>query len=417
MNVAARDFHPELPASVEVIDCTLRDGEQAPGVWFTHEEKLELAALLSQAGVSVLDAGFPASSELEVETLQALRGQGLRARIGATARPLESDIAAAERARAEEVFLFMPTSELRLQETLGISRGEATDIFRAGAEMVIGRGMTLNLVCEDATRTDPGALIRLVEPLAAQMPIARLVLCDTVGCAHPASMHALVRTLGSALGGALVLCAHSHNDFGLAGANTLAAVAGGARAITCTVNGLGERAGNADLAECVAALTHLYGVEHGIDPARLARLSCAVERISGVHMSPIKPVTGSNVYRHESGVHVDGMLKDARSYEFLPASWSRQGTQYVLGKHSGSALVRHLLEQAGVPPSEELVRTLLAEVKTSTLGRDKTEHQRAYALKEAFVLLCLSGIDPAIMLARIRASGQERRDPSGKFAV
>lgn len=396
---AARGYHPELPRRVEIIDCTLRDGEQAPGVWFTVEEKLTLAAQLSAAGVAVLDAGFPASSDAEVETLQAMRAQGLSARIGATARPIGRDIAAAERARAHEVFLFMPTSELRLRETLGVTAKQAGQLFRGGAEEVLARGMALNLVFEDATRAEPTALLRMIEALRPHVTITRLVICDTVGCAEPLGMHALIRTLDRALDAELALCVHTHNDFGMAGANTLAAVAAGARAITCTVNGIGERAGNADLAECAAALTHIYGVEHGIDPKRLAALSHAVERSSGIHMSPIKPVTGSNVYRHESGVHVDAMLKNAQSYEFLPAAWSGRRSEYVLGKHSGGSLVRLLLQRAGVAASDERVQALLQKVKAAAIGRDKLEHQRAFAAKEAFARACLSGVDPALLLA------------------
>jgi isopropylmalate/homocitrate/citramalate synthase len=319
----------------------------------------------------------------------------LHARIGATARPLPGDIEAAERARAQEVFLFMPTSELRLRETLGVSTEQASGLFRRGAEEVLARGMTLNLVFEDATRAKPETLLGMVDALRPHVTISRLVICDTVGCAEPFGMHALIRALDVGI----PLCVHTHNDLGLAGANTLAAVAAGARAITCTVNGIGERAGNADLAECVAALTHLYGVEHGVDPQRLAALSHAVEQCSGIHMSPTKPVTGSNVYRHESGVHVSAMLKNARSYEFLPASWSGRRSEYVLGKHSGSALVRHLVERAGLQLSDERVQALLHEVKALAVARDKQQHQRGFAIKEAFARACLSGIDPQALLA------------------
>lgn len=406
----ARSCHPELPKRVEVIDCTLRDGEQAPGVWFTTDEKLELASLLSAAGVDVLDAGFPAAAPVEIETLQAMRAQNLSARIGATARPIVSDIAAAEQARAHEVFLFMPTSELRLRETLGISREQAGRVFRRGAEEVLARGMALNLVFEDATRAAPSALQDMVEALAPHVAIARLVICDTVGCAHPAGMQALIHTLDRAFNGEIALCVHTHNDFGMAGANTLAAVAAGARAITCTVNGIGERAGNADLAECAAALTHIYGVEHGIVPQRLAALSRAVERSSGIHMSPTKPVTGSNVYRHESGVHVAAMLKNTRSYEYLPAGWSGQQTEFVLGKHSGGALVRYVLERAGLAAPEEHVQALVQELKAAAIARDKLEHERAYAAKTAFERNCLSGIDKATLLA---SAAQRRQRIAG----
>jgi isopropylmalate/homocitrate/citramalate synthase len=171
------------------------------------------------------------------------------------------------------------------------------------------------------------------------------------------------------------------------------------------VNGLGERAGNADLAECVAALTHLHGVEHGVDPRALPGLSRTVERMSGVHMSVTKPVTGSNVYRHESGVHVDGMLKDGRSYEFLPARWVGHESEYVLGKHSGTSIIRHLLHAQGLSCDEATARELLHMVKRQTEQRDKGEFAREHARKEAFARRALSGIDPDVVIAALRQVG------------
>jgi isopropylmalate/homocitrate/citramalate synthase len=267
---------------------------------------------------------------------------------------------------------------------------------------VVGRGMGLNLVFEDATRADPKLLISMARDIMQHAQVTRVVVCDTVGCAYPGSMERLITQLRAAFEGRVALCTHCHNDFGLAVANTLAAVSAGARAVTCTVNGIGERAGNADLAETVAALTHLYDVKHGIDPKSLTLLADKVERLSGLHTSPTKPVTGFNVYRHESGVHVDGMLKDARSYEYLPSGWCGRETEYVLGKHSGTALIRHLLKQHGINGDDELVRVLLRDVKDLTARRDKTEHKRAYSLKEAFARFEMSGIDPAIVIAAAR---------------
>lgn len=394
-----RSRYPQLPASVEVIDCTLRDGEQAPGVWFTAAEKLALGGVLAAAGVAVLDAGFPASSGAEVEIIQALRAQRLTARIGVTARAVRTDILAAERAHAEEVFLFLPTSDMRLQETLGISRAQAGEVLRAGAELVLERGMGLNLVFEDASRAEPTQLAAMILALPADIRPQRLVLCDTVGCAHPGGMQELFSEVNRRLEGAVALCAHCHNDLGLATANTLAAVTGGARSITCTVNGIGERAGNADLAECVAGLYHLFGVETGIDPLRLATLATLVERTSGIHQSPLKPVTGMNIFRHESGVHVDGMLKDQRSYEFLPAAWLGRRHEFVLGKHSGAGLVRHLLHESGVRADEARVQELLHEVKTQVVGRPKTAFDRAFDAKQDFAQQALAGVASQVLLA------------------
>ena len=331
----------------------------------------------------------------------------LSARIAATARPLAGDIAAAEKAHSDEVFLFMPTSDMRLTQTLGISRQQAAVLFQRGAEDVVGRGMGLNLVFEDATRADPRLLISMAREIMRHVTVQRVVICDTVGCAYPGAMERLITQLRAALENSVALCTHCHNDFGLAVANTLAAVAAGARAITCTVNGIGERAGNADLAETVAALTHLYDVRHGVDPKSLPVLSDRVERMSGLHTSPTKPVTGFNVYRHESGVHVDGMLKDARSYEFLPSAWIGRETEYVLGKHSGTALVKHLMQKEGLPPDVSLAQELLAHVKDSTQQRTKVAHERAFASVREFRQRHLSGIDPAGLMARALPAAEE----------
>lgn len=390
-----------MPAAVEVIDCTLRDGEQTPGVWFTVEEKVELAKLLAEAGIGLLDAGFPGASGADLEAMQEMRRSGVTARIGATARPLRADIAAAAKAQAHEVFMFFPTSDLRLRETLGMSRDQAIRTMRTGMDEALGEGMGVNLVFEDATRADPEHLVRLVDQTCAPGTVTRLVLADSVGCAHPDGMRRLVRTLAERLDNGIAICTHAHNDYGLATANTLAAVDAGARAITCTVNGIGERAGNADLAECLAALTHLYGVRHGVRGEALPELAGFVERASGIHMSATKPVTGYNVYRHESGVHVDSMLKDTRSYEMLPPGWTGQNRGYVLGKHSGTSLVRHILGQTDPPRAvdDDLARALVDVVKQAVESGGKAGHERAYSAKQAFTEDALAGVSPELLIA------------------
>jgi len=381
---------------VEVIDCTLRDGEQAPGVVFTIDEKLQIATSLSRAGVNLLDAGFPAGSGEEIETLQELRRLKLNAGIGATARPFRDDIAAADKAMAQEVFLFMPTSDSRIEKTLGMTRERAIKLFRDGAEDVVGRGMALNVVFEDATRADPRFLRHFVEQITASVPVTRVIIADTVGCARPDTMASLTRKLRAALDPVVRVCPHCHNDFGLASANTLAAVAAGAESVTCTVNGLGERAGNADLAEVAAGLRYLYGIEHSIDLVEMQRLAQLVERLSGVHTSFTKPVTGLNVFRHESGVHVDAMLKSAESYEFLPSSAVGRKTEFVLGKHSGSALIRSILDESGVVAADDdTVKSLLTMVKHKLTQSSKTEHERLYGQRQQFFADRLSGIDHA----------------------
>lgn len=397
----SRAFHPRLPEAVEVIDCTLRDGEQSPGVSFSVAEKIDLARALVRAGVTVLDAGFPAASGADREAMQGIAALGIGVAIAATARPLPGDIAAAEAAHASEVFVFMPTSDRRLTQTLRLTREQASARLIAGVEEAAGRGLGASVVFEDATRTDRTWMAELIERILRRCVLKRVVLADTVGRACAARMGDLVGFFVERFGSSPVFCAHCHNDFGLATSNTLAAVAAGARAVTCTINGIGERAGNADLAETVAALTHIYGVEHGVKPEQLVELSRKVEVMSGIHMSALKPVTGFNVFRHESGVHVDAMLKDLDSYEFLPSSWLGRSPEFVLGKHSGVALLHHLFRDL----DETQARAMLAEVKTRAETRDKSEHELAHRRHLATQARLLAGVDPAELQAVTARTG------------
>ncbi|WP_334472897.1 LeuA family protein [Arsenophonus sp. PmNCSU2021_1] len=391
--INARHFHPHLPHFVEVIDCTLRDGEQSPGTAFSVAEKVDLAYSLCAAGLTMLDAGFPAACAADVEAIQAIRALGLPLKVAATARALPRDVALAAEAHATDVFIFLPTSDFRLQQTLGVDRRDAHNMLQAAALEAAGHSMGVNLVFEDATRADMTWLCNLALQLAGQVRIERLVLADTVGCAHPASIAQLFRTVSDRIEGATRLCAHCHNDFGLAVANTITTVASGASAVTCTVNGIGERAGNADLSEVVAGLTHLYGVKHGVDPTHLDSLSQQVEEISGIYVSANKPVTGMNVFRHESGVHVDATVKQNRSYEFLPAAWLGRRHEYVLGKHSGTAVVRALLAETGQVVDNTLVDDILALAKQSVNNKDHAAYSAAYRSHRHVQRTLLAGQD------------------------
>lgn len=393
---------PNDSPTIEIIDCTLRDGEQAPGVWFSVEEKINLARLLSGAGVNLLDAGFPAMGGADKEAMQAMKHAGIQAKIAATARPLPRDIIAAEEALADEVFLFMPTSKERIEKTLCISIDDFYNTFQTGAEDACSRGLGINIVCEDATRTNPSFIIGLVERLANSVPINRLILADSVGCAFPESMKALFRIFKEELPSDIQLCTHCHNDFGLATANTLAAIEAGARSVTCTVNSIGERAGNADLAEVTAALSLLFNYQHSIKPKKLPYISDYVECISGFITAPNKPVTGKNVFRHESGVHVDSMLKDKNSYEFLPSSWLGRKTEFIFGKHTGSSLIEYLLKNEGVECSESMKAELLSFVKEFTRSKTKKAHYEMKFAADRFFEDHLSGVDSNDILAEIK---------------
>jgi len=376
--------------AIEFVDCTLRDGEQAPGVWFTVEEKVAIAQALDAAGVDVLDAGFPAASGDDVEAMQELNRLDLRVEVAATARPLKADVAAAVRARADGLFMFLPVSDQHLENKLKMSRPRSLDLLRRGLEAAAEAGLPVSFVAEDSSRADPGWLCEVVEVAMSYQP-RRVVLCDTVGAALPHQMGALVERVQRVTGD-IPICLHCHNDFGLAAASTLEGVRAGARSVSCTVNGLGERAGNADLAEVSAALKHLMNHRVTIDPKALGPLSARVELASGVICSPLKPVTGWNVYAHESGVHVDGMLKDARNYEQLPSAWSGGQTRYVLGKHSGTNLLRAILVEEGIMLDDAQLARLLGRVKRWATQRGKAEHHLARERLQRFQSEQLAGV-------------------------
>jgi isopropylmalate/homocitrate/citramalate synthase len=399
VKAAVRALYPRMPRKVEIIDTTLRDGEQSPGVWFTPEEKLELAALLAGAGVAVLDAGFPASSPREIELLQEMRRRQLPIRIGATARTTKGDVLAVAESRADDIFLFFPMSDLRIRQTLGVDRDRAREMLRTAAVEAAGRGLAVTIVFEDASRSDPALLMRAISDVIKQVSVRRVIPADSVGCAVPGTMARLVETLLQHLPPETAVSAHTHNDFGLATANTLSAVMAGASSVTCTVNGIGERAGNADLAELVASFEHLLGVEHGVNPLHLGKLSAEVARMSGLHMSPTKPVTGANVFRHESGVHVDAILKEQRSYEHLPASWVGRRHEFILGKNSGKSLVRQIIVERGGACDDVAAAEILHQAKLELEQRSKAEHDRAYNAKLAFEHGALSGVDPSRVMS------------------
>ena len=351
-------------------DCTLRDGEQAPGVFFTLDEKLAIATLLDAAGVDIIDGGMPSVSKEERAILTALVAQNYRARIAATVRALRSDIDLAIDCGVKEVFLFMPVSPQHLQHKFGIDLHRAQQRIEDAVAYAVGKGLRVHFVAEDSVRADPVQLAHVFDRVA-ELGAASAIICDTVGVMTPQTIEAYVRTLRAAMRRSLVLGIHCHNDYGLATANTLAAVAAGCTLVTSTVNGLGERAGNAVFEEVACALGDLYGAEHGIDKMALPRLSDAVARASGMFIVPTRPVVGFNVFRHESGVHVDGMLKDPSTYESISPQPLGKSHEYVLGKHSGTGLVDLLLADKGIAASPELSQRILDRVKAFKVATNK----------------------------------------------
>lgn len=357
-------------ARISFADCTLRDGEQAPGVFFTPEEKLAIADLLDAAGVDILDAGMPSVSREERETLAALVAQKYRASVAATVRALRSDVDLALECGVREVFLFMPVSPQHLKHKFGIDLRQAQRRIDDALGYAVEQGLRVHFVAEDSVRADPRQLAPVFDRVAERGAVS-IIICDTIGVMNPQTITGYIRTLRDRMKRSIAMGVHCHNDYGLGTANTLAAVAAGCTLVTSTVNGLGERAGNAAFEEVVCALGDLYGAELRIDKRLLTRLSETVARASGIFLTPTKPVVGFNVFRHESGVHVDGMLKDPSTYESIcPKSLGRVH-ELLIGKHSGSGLIEARLAAKGITTTPELAMRILERVKAVKVSTNK----------------------------------------------
>jgi len=355
---------------IRFADCTLRDGEQAPGVFFTLEEKLAIADQLDAAGVDLIDAGMPSVSQEERNTLAALVARNYRATVAATVRALRGDIDLALECGVTEVFLFMPVSPQHLKHKFGIDLCQAKVRIENAVSYAVSKGLRVNFVAEDSVRADPEQLAPVFDRVA-ELGAVSAIICDTVGVMTPQTMDTYVRTLRQHMKQSLPLGIHCHNDYGLATANTLAAVNAGCTLVTATINGLGERAGNAVFEEVVCALDDLYHAELCIDKMMLTPLCETVARASGMFIVPTKPIVGFNVFRHESGVHVDGMLKDPSTYESICPKPLGRCHEYLLGKHSGRGLVEFMLADKGIASTPELNNRILERIKSVKVSTNK----------------------------------------------
>ncbi|MFQ5662752.1 MAG: 2-isopropylmalate synthase [Terriglobia bacterium] len=352
--------------SVQIFDTTLRDGEQSPGFSMTVGEKQRLAWQVEQLGVDVIEAGFPIASQGDLEAVRAVGRQIQRCRVAALARAKQEDIDAAlqalEPAAKPRLHIFLASSDLHLHYKLRISRAEARDAVVRMVSYGRQRCPEVEFSAEDASRTDIDFLCDIMTA-AADAGATILNIPDTVGYAVPEEyanlFHRLRRRLGATNG--ITLSAHCHNDLGLAVANSLAAVQAGARQLECTINGIGERAGNASLEEIVVALAVRqanFGVRTNIHLEQIYASSRLLSEITGVAVPPNKAVVGANAFAHEAGIHQDGVIKNPLTYEIItPETVGVAARRIVVGKHSGRNAVRIRLKELGY----EVTRDELAD--------------------------------------------------------
>jgi 2-isopropylmalate synthase len=358
---------------IQIFDTTLRDGEQSPGIALQPDEKAEIAEQLERLGVDVVEAGFPGASPGDFEGVRAVAAAVSRPTVAGFARTRREDIEAAGHALAgahrSRIHLVMATSELHMEKKLRMEPHEVVRQIRWAIEYARERADEVELSCEDATRSDPAFVARVCRT-AVQAGVNVINLPDTVGYALPVQYAEFIADVSERcpeLAG-VTLSVHCHDDLGLSVANSLAGLQAGAQQVECTINGIGERAGNASLEEIVVALkvrSDYFDAETGIDTTLIAATSRLVSERTGYPVQPNKAIVGANAFAHEAGIHQDGMLKDARTYQIIDPADVGVSMTLPLGKHSGRHAFARALAERG--------RTLEGEELNAAFGRFKAQ--------------------------------------------
>jgi 2-isopropylmalate synthase len=347
---------------IRIFDTTLRDGEQSPGFSMSVPDKIRMARELESLGVDIIEAGFPIASRGDLEGVRAVTREIRNCTVAAFARARRDDIDVAldgiSRAAHPRLHTFLATSDLHLQYKLRLTREEALEAISSNVRYAREHCAEVEFSAEDASRTDIDFLCQAVKR-AVDAGATIINLPDTVGYALPEEYGAMFRRVIEFLDGAngITLSAHGHNDLGLGVANSLAAIRAGARQLELTINGIGERAGNAALEE-VAVVLHVrqasLGVKTNIHLDKLYAASQLLSEITGVNVAPNKSVVGANAFSHEAGIHQDGILKNPLTYEIIsPEAVGVTKRQLVLGKHSGRNALRSALVEIGYAPTPE----------------------------------------------------------------
>ncbi|MDP2661532.1 MAG: homocitrate synthase [Dehalococcoidia bacterium] len=359
-------------------DTTLRDGEQTAGVVFTNEEKIQIARMLADIGVHQIEAGIPAMGGDEKETIKKIVELGLPTSIIAWNRAVIQDLHASLDCGVNAVAISISASDIHIQTKLMADRQWVLDSIKKSVDYAKKHNLYVSVNAEDASRADPEFLIEFAKT-AKEHGADRLRYCDTLGILDPFSSYDRVKALIDETG--IEVEMHTHNDFGMATANALAGIRAGATYVNVTVNGLGERAGNAALEEVVMALKYINGVDLGVKTNKLRELAEYVAMSSGRTVPIWKAIVGVNVFAHESGIHADGVIKNPKNYETFAPEEVGLTRQLIVGKHSGTATLRHKFVEFGIELSDEDASALLA------LTRVKAIHlKRALFDKELMLL-------------------------------
>lgn len=357
---------------INIFDTTLRDGEQAPGCGMTAEEKLRVAYQLEKLGVDIIEAGFPISSEEDFLSVKTIAEKIKDCQVAGLCRANFKDIdrgwEAVKYAASPRIHTFIATSDIHLKHKLKKSREEVLEMISGAVKHAKNYTDNVEFSCEDATRTDMDYLCKAVD-IAVKSGATTINIPDTVGYTTPEEFAYIIKTLKEKVPGldGVILSVHCHNDLGLAVANSLAAINEGARQVECTINGLGERAGNASLEEIVMALktrNDIHPYSTGVNTENIFPTSRLVSQVTGVNVQPNKAIVGANAFAHEAGIHQDGVLKHRTTYEImLPEEVGIPSNKIVLGKHSGRHAFKNRLEEYGYFLSDENLQIAFKKFK------------------------------------------------------
>jgi len=366
------DSHPEY--KIKLDDTTLRDGEQTAGVVFANQEKVRIARLLDEVGVHQIEVGIPAMLGDEKKTIKHIAGLGLNASILAWNRAVKSDIQHSIDCGVNAVAISMSASDIHIEHKLRKSRQWVLDSIKESVDFAKQHDLYVSVNAEDASRSNLEFLVRFAQT-AKDHGADRLRFCDTVGILDPFDTYNVISYLHKNTGMEIEM--HTHNDFGMATANAIAGIKAGATYVNTTVNGLGERAGNAALEEVVMALKYISKVDLGLNTERFRELSEYVANASARHIPVWKPIVGANVFAHESGIHADGVIKNPLNYEVFSPEEVGLERQLVIGKHSGSRSIERKFDEFGIELSAEdsqeilkMARKLAVELKRGLFEKE-----------------------------------------------
>ena len=349
---------------IKIVDTTLRDGEQTAGVAFANHEKVTIAQTLSDMGIDQLEVGIPTMGGDEKATIKAICKRDLKASIMAWNREVIADIEQSIDCGVDAVAISLSVSDIHIQHKLKKSREWVLENMYNAVTYAKKNGLYISVNGEDASRADINFLIEFIN-LAKEAGADRFRYCDTVGVMEPFTLRDTIEKIYKVTNFDIEM--HTHNDFGMATANAIAGIVGGANHIGVTVNGLGERAGNAALEEVIMALKFVYGYETNIDTTRFREISKYVSQASGRELPIWKAIVGTNMFRHESGIHADGALKDPKNYEAFDPSEVGLERQIVIGKHSGKAAIINKFREYEIELSNEDAESMLELVRQTSV--------------------------------------------------